>query len=83
MRQKDPPAGEVGNISLPIIIVVVIIIILLALGFWFWQKGFTGKQDLGSQIFKEIQNPSGDKIPETNPFAKLNPFKGVYKNPFE
>lgn len=71
-----------GNISLPIIITL-IIIILVALGFWFWQKGFIGKQDLGSQLFKEIQNSSADKIPETNPFAKVNPFKGVYNNPFE
>lgn len=72
-----------GNISLPIIIVIVIIIILVALGFWFRQKGNIGKQDLGSQLFREPQNPIQDKIPETNPFSKVNPFKGVYKNPFE
>ncbi len=38
---------------------------------------------LGSQIFEKTQNPIQDKIPETNPFSKVNPFKGVYKNPFE
>ncbi|MBI2196918.1 hypothetical protein HYU45_04910 [Candidatus Daviesbacteria bacterium] len=37
---------------------------------------------LGEQIYNQ-QNPLGDKLPETNPFAKVNPFKGVYKNPFQ
>lgn len=71
-----------GNITLPIIITL-IIIILAAAAFWFWQKRFIGKQDLGSQLFKATQKPISDKIPETNPFAKVNPFKGVYKNPFQ
>lgn len=38
---------------------------------------------LGEQIYNKTQNPLEDKLPETNPFAKINPFKGVYKNPFE
>ena len=28
-------------------------------------------------------NPLGDKLPELNPVKKTNPFKDVYKNPFE
>lgn len=39
--------------------------------------------DLGSQIFQKVQNSSDEGAPDTNPFAKANPFKGVYKNPFE
>ncbi|MBI2017611.1 hypothetical protein HYS92_01025 [Candidatus Daviesbacteria bacterium] len=37
---------------------------------------------LGEQIYNQ-QNPLGEKAPEVNPFSKINPFKGVYKNPFE
>ncbi|MBI2430603.1 MAG: hypothetical protein HYV39_01145 [Candidatus Levybacteria bacterium] len=37
---------------------------------------------LGEQIYNQ-QNPLGDKAPDANPFSKINPFKGVYKNPFE
>ncbi|MBI2040037.1 hypothetical protein HYT18_03115 [Candidatus Microgenomates bacterium] len=37
---------------------------------------------LGEQIYNQ-QNPLEDKLLETNPFAKVNPFKGVYKNPFQ
>lgn len=38
---------------------------------------------LGEQIYTKTQNPLEDKIPETNPFTKVNPFKDVYKNPFD
>lgn len=38
---------------------------------------------LGEQIYVKTQNPLEGKIPETNPFSKVNPFKGVYKNPFQ
>lgn len=37
---------------------------------------------LGGQIYSQTQN-SKDKLPDSNPFAKVNPFKGVYKNPFQ
>ena len=61
-----------------LLILVVIVIILVALGFFFWQKGSfnTSNKNLGAQLFK-------DNIPEPNPFTKVNPFKGVYQNPFE
>ena len=38
--------------------------------------------DLGAKIYQQSQNPVSN-LPETNPFSKVNPFKGVYKNPFE
>ena len=96
MRQKGSPAGplrseasEVGNIAL----IPLIIIILVAAGVVFFLifKGViknplqssSSNSNLGGQIFEKTQNPLEDKIPETNPFAKVNPFKGVYKNPFE
>ncbi len=28
-------------------------------------------------------NPFGEKLPDLNPVNKANPFKDVYKNPFE
>ena len=71
-----------GNVAVPPLIIAVIVIVLgIVLGYWLWRQNSTS--NLGSQIFKQAQkNPSGN-IPETNPFTKVNPFKGVYKNPFE
>lgn len=71
--------------------VIFILLILLAGGFYLLVS--TGKVSnpfnkkpatpLGEQIYTQTQNPIENKIPETNPFTKVNPFKGVYKNPFE
>ena len=36
---------------------------------------------LGSEIYRNVQNPA-EKIPDTNPFDKTNPFPNAYKNPF-
>ncbi len=70
---------------------IFILLILLAGGFYLLVS--TGKipnlfnknkaTSLGEQIYNQTKNPLEDKIPETNPFSKVNPFKGVYKNPFE
>ncbi len=38
--------------------------------------------DLGTKIYQQSQNPVKG-LPQTNPFTRVNPFKGVYKNPFE
>lgn len=38
--------------------------------------------NLGATIYEQTQNPVSG-LPETNPFSKVNPFKGVYKNPFQ
>ena len=38
--------------------------------------------DVVSKI-DELTNPVGDKLPDLNPVEKINPFKNVYKNPFE
>ena len=38
--------------------------------------------DVVSKI-DELTNPVGDKLPDLNPVEKINPFKDVYKNPFE
>jgi len=40
---------------------------------------------LGGSIFEKSQNPIVDKLPETNPFEKIeiNPLKSIYANPFE
>lgn len=42
----------------------------------------TATTSLGEQIYQQTQNPVS-ALPQTNPFSKVNPFKGVYKNPFE
>lgn len=77
-----------GNI---VLISLIVLLVVAGVVFFLISKGIIknplqssfSNSNLGSQIFKEVQNSSGEKIPETNPFAKLNPFKGVYKNPFE
>ncbi|MBI3103560.1 hypothetical protein HYZ05_01340 [Candidatus Daviesbacteria bacterium] len=82
MRQK-------GNIDL--IPLIMIILVVAGVVFFLIFKGviknpFQGSSanvNLGSQIFQKTQNQSQDTIPQTNPFAKVNPFKGVYKNPFD
>ncbi len=75
-----------------IVLISLIILLILAGGVFFLiSKGIvknplqksSPNSSLGSQIFEKTKNPIQDKIPETNPFAKVNPFKGVYKNPFQ
>ena len=72
-------------------IIIVLVLILVVGGFYILIS--TGKvpnpfskkpaTSLGEQIYAQTQNPLEDKLPQTNPFAKVNPFKGVYKNPFQ
>ena len=38
--------------------------------------------DVTSKI-KDLTNPVGEKLPDLNPVEQTNPFKNVYKNPFE
>lgn len=77
-----------GNI---ILISLILILVLAGGGFFLISKGIiknplqksSPNSSLGTKIFEKTQNPIQDKIPETNPFSKVNPFKGVYKNPFQ
>lgn len=72
-------------------IIIVLVLILAGGGVYFLINSGkipgAGKKaqitSLGEQIYTKTKNPLQDKLPETNPFAKVNPFKGVYKNPFE
>lgn len=39
---------------------------------------------MGGQLFDQIQQNPGEKLPDTNPFNKdLNPYSGGYVNPFQ
>ena len=70
---------------------MLVLLVLAGGGFFLISKGIvknplqksSPNSSLGTQIFEKTQNPISGKIPETNPFSKVNPFKGVYKNPFE
>lgn len=70
------------NLLIPLLILLVLLgsvaVFLLAKG-----KFQKQKSSLGEQIYEQVKNPISGKIPEVNPFGKVNPFKGVYKNPFE
>ncbi len=73
------------------IIIIVLVLILVGGAYFLISTGKianplnknTATTSLGGQIYTQTQNPIKDKIPETNPFVKVNPFKGVYKNPFQ
>lgn len=72
-------------------LIIVLLLIVAGIGYFLISKGMIknplqssfSNADLGSQIFQKVQNSSDEGAPDTNPFAKANPFKGVYKNPFE
>ena len=80
--------SQKGNI---VLILLILILVLAGGAFFLVSKGIvknplqksSPNSSLGTQIFEKTQNPIQDKIPQTNPFSKVNPFKGVYKNPFE
>ena len=63
-----------GIALIPVIVSLVLLVLVVA-GIWWWQT--KSASTLGSQIYQEVQSP------QTNPFTKINPFKGVYQNPFE
>lgn len=80
------------------ITVIVLVLVAGGAGFWYWFARIdeaplplsAGLQEnvgggLGANIFAKSQNPIVDKLPETNPFEKIeiNPLKAVYSNPFE
>lgn len=47
------------------------------------QAGRPAVSSLGAQIYEEAKNPVAQKLPEANPFtAQINPFDGLYVNPF-
>ena len=73
------------------IVVGILLIIVIGVVYFFVSSGkipnpLSKKSEdpsLGEQIYTQTKNPLEDKIPQTNPFTKVNPFKGVYKNPFQ
>lgn len=78
----------------------VVIIIIVVAGFWYWRSKAPRESSyqkqvqqvkenlidtsLGSNILDKTQNPIKNKLPEANPFQKIetNPLKNIYKNPF-
>ena len=71
--------------SKPIILTSIIAVIIIAAGFWYWSQRKTGapeapatevKDGLGAEVFKKINNPLSEELPETNPFnVNTNPFE--------
>ncbi len=75
--------------------ILVIAVVALAAIAWLWYAGklpWFGAQKIapeaevgfGGSLYNQVaaENPVA-KLPETNPFkAEINPFAGVYKNPF-
>lgn len=72
-------------------VIILLAAVLLGMAVYFlkpWNKldlpfiPKTSSNNLGATIYQQTQNPVST-LPETNPFSKVNPFKGVYKNPFD
>ena len=84
---------EETNSALPKSAIVIAILALAIGGFLIWKYGFRKATPARSveeaatagvlPNINPIANPVGDKLPELNPVEKANPFKDIYKNPFE
>ena len=80
-------------ISVTLEVVVLILVITAGVYFLVINKSETEVGEQGSLIvpetldvvskIEELTNPVGNKLPDLNPVEKINPFKNVYKNPFE
>ena len=74
------------------ILLIIVILALVAGGVFYFLKRSPGIQlellekekatTFGEKIHEMVQNPA-EKIPQTNPFKKINPFEGLKINPFE
>lgn len=74
-------------------IIAAVVVVLLAVAIFYFLK--TPKKEIQNQDWQapasvdfnskieELANPVGDKLPDLNPVGKTNPFKNLYKNPFE
>ncbi len=74
-----------------ILLIVVILALVVGGALYFFKRGPSIQLELlekekattfGENIYEMIQNPA-EKIPQTNPFKKINPFEGLKINPFE
>ncbi len=80
--------------TLPKSAIVIAILALAIGGFLIWKYGLNKKTTPVRSVeeaatagvlpaITPIANPVGGKLPELNPVQKANPFKDIYKNPFE
>lgn len=85
---------EETNNALPKSAIVIAILALAIGGFLIWRYGLNKKAVPARSVeeaatagvlpeITPITNPVGAKLPELNPVQKANPFKDIYKNPFE
>lgn len=76
------------------ILIILLIVVLLGGGIWYWlklkekpltpeEKAIKASTQVVTPKVVTPSNPVGDKLPDLNPVTKTNPFKNVYKNPFE
>ena len=73
------------TVNKKILLIVVILALVVGGAFYFLKKGPPEKEEaktFGEKIYEMVQNPA-EKIPQTNPFKKINPFEGLRINPFE
>lgn len=85
------------NKTLLIIIAAAVVLGLVVGGYFYWQSiSKTPEEKAAEALQKSIEAVTGavlpeittetnplEKSPDINPVSKTNPFKGLYKNPFE
>lgn len=75
---------------------VIVAAALLIAGYFYWQKNQAVKVETTEEAIEILtenpvlsgaadvpSNPLENKVPALNPVEKINPFKEVYRNPFE
>ena len=81
---------EVSDIKTKLVLGAALVI-LIAGGLWYWYNSrpepIKTAEDIGEAVtmpYLEVpSNPVQNKVPELNPIDRANPFKDIYKNPFE
>lgn len=78
-----------NNPKLIIIAGILVALLVIGAGFWYWQKRKSKAPVIPSggtieSLIEKITPPNPlEKLPDTNPVDKANPFKDLKTNPFE
>lgn len=75
---------NIMNLKITAVLVIIFGVGLFLGVFWYFSNQEDKSNEVNAVIFNKAVNPLEETLPKTNPFeARLNPFEGVYKNPFD
>lgn len=81
----------IGNVKKKTLIIIIAAVVAATFGLWWvlarnermtFPFGVIPKMGPVLNPVESVSNPM-EKVPDLNPIGKANPFKGLYKNPFE